>query len=113
MNPASLPVSQRVQALVKALNGAKRTNEALARCSDGEAMIDVLVDASRKLGLGLSRDDLLATPPIRDWIWWKNKEALLTVGDNVPRYHQDGGRGRAPKSSDGETQPRRRFLGLF
>lgn len=113
MNPASLPVSQRVQALVKALNGAKRTNEALARCRDGEAMIVVLVDASRKLGLGLSRDDLLTTPPIRDWIWWKNKEALLTVGDNVPRYHQDGGQGRAPKGNEGEAQPRRRFFGLF
>ncbi len=114
MNPASLPVPQKVQALVKALNGAKRTNEALARCRDGEAMIEVLVDASRKLGLGLSREDLLATPPIRDWIWWKNKEALLTIGDNVPRYQQDGGQGRAPRrTTEGEPEPRRRFLGLF
>jgi len=113
MNPASLPVSQKVQALVKALNGAKRTNEALARCRDGDEMIEVLVDASRKLGLGLSRQDLLRTPPIRDWIWWENKEALLTIGDNLPRYQQDGGQGRAPKTGGAEPEPRRRFLGLF
>ena len=103
----SLPVSQRVNALVKALNGAKRTNEALARCSDGEAMLDVLLDASAKLGLGLSREELSRTPPIRDWVWWKNKEALLTIGDNLPRYQQDGGQGRP---AEGE---RKRFLGLF
>jgi hypothetical protein len=127
MDPASLPVAQRVALLVKALNGAKRTNEALARCSDGEEMVEVLLDASRKLGLGLSRRDLLNTPPIRDWIWWKNKEALLTIGDNKPRYQQDGGQGRPerpvglPASSDGTggaapVEPkdqRRRFLGLF
>jgi hypothetical protein len=76
-------------------------------------MVDVLVDASRKLGLGLTREDLLNTPPIRDWIWWKNKEALLTIGDNVPRYQQDGGQGRTPPEGEGEPAPRRRFLGLF
>jgi hypothetical protein len=101
-----LPVGQRVNALVKALNGARRTNEALARCRDGEAMLDVLLDASAKLGLGLSREQLASTPPIRDWVWWKNKEALLTIGDDKPRYQQDGGQGR-------EAPPRRRFLGLF
>ena len=103
----NLPVSQRVNALVKALNGAQRTNEALARCTDGEAMLDVLLDASAKLGLGLTRDQLAQTPPIRDWVWWKNKDALLTIGDNKPRYQQDGNQGR-----DG-NEPRRRFLGLF
>ncbi|MGB7565011.1 MAG: hypothetical protein WBM08_09685 [Prochlorococcaceae cyanobacterium] len=120
MDPRSLPVARRVQLLVKALNGAKRTNEALARCGDGDAMVTVLVDASNKLGLGLSREDLLATPPIRDWIWWKNKEALLTIGDNVPRYHQDGRQQRQqelqrPVSSDpaARDQPRKRFFGLF
>ena len=117
MDPSSRPVAQRVALLVKALNGAKRTNEALARCSDGEAMVEVLLDASRKLGLGLSRRDLLETPPIRDWIWWKNKEALLTIGDNKPRYQQDGQQGRpaAPGEAkgNGEEKPRRRFLGLF
>ncbi|MEB3322740.1 MAG: hypothetical protein VKI81_07935, partial [Synechococcaceae cyanobacterium] len=70
MDPRTLPVVQRVRLLVKALNGAKRTNEALARCSDADAMVEVLLDASSRLGLGLTRDDLLRTPPIRDWIWW-------------------------------------------
>lgn len=120
MEPRSLPVAQRVQLLVKALNGAKRTNEALASCEDGEAMILVLVNASNKLGLGLSREDLLATPPIRDWIWWKNKEALITIGDNRPRYQQDSRQAR-DQSPQGKAQgvegeedaPRKRFLGLF
>ena len=86
----ALPVLQRVKLLIKALDGAKRTNEALAQCRDGESMLDVLLDASAKLGLGLSRQQLADTPPIRDWVWWKNKEALLTIGDKKPRYRQDG-----------------------
>ncbi|QNI71132.1 hypothetical protein CyaNS01_02006 [Cyanobium sp. NS01] len=117
----SLTVLQRVRALVKALNGARRTNEALARCSNGEEMLDVLLNASAKLGLGLSREQLRDTPPIRDWVWWKNKEALLTIGDNKPRYQQDGGQGRArpepgssPAEQDQAAPPeRKRFLGLF
>jgi hypothetical protein len=117
IDPKTLPVPQRIALLVKALNGAKRTNEALARCADGEAMLDVLVDASSRLGLGLSREDLTRTPPI----WWKNKEALLTIGDNKPRYQQDGQQGRPAAPGDakgdgegnGEEKPRRRFLGLF
>ena len=109
IDPRSLPVLQRVRILVKALDGAKRTNEALAQCTDGEAMLDVLLDASAKLGLGLSRQQLADTPPIRDWVWWKNKEALLTIGDNKPRYQQDGGQGR-PADDD---EPRKKFLGLF
>jgi hypothetical protein len=115
MDLQSLPVGQRVKALVKALNGARRTNEALARCSDGEQMLDVLMDASARLGLGLTRQQLRDTPPIRDWIWWKNKEALLTIGDNKPRYQQDGGQGR-PQASGGQAEPdsgRKRFFGLF
>jgi hypothetical protein len=111
MDPKSLPVGQRVALLVRALDGARRTNEALARCSDGEAMLDVLLEASAKLGLGLSRAQLRDTPPIRDWVWWKNKEALLTIGDDKPRYQQDGAQGR---SAPGEgEQGRKRFLGLF
>ena len=106
----SLPVSQRVNLLVKALNGARRTNEALARCSNGDQMVEVLLDASAKLGLGLSRAELTRTPPIRDWVWWKNKEALLTIGDNLPRYQQDGGQGRPERADD---QPRRKWFGLF
>jgi hypothetical protein len=110
MDPRSLSVGQRVGLLVKALNGAKRTNEALAQCTDGEAMLDVLLEASAKLGLGLTRQQLADTPPIRDWVWWKNKEALLTIGDNKPRYQQDGGQGRPAADAD---QARRKFLGLF
>jgi len=125
VDPKTLPVTQRVNLLVRALNGAKRTNEALARCGDGEAMLDVLLDASAKLGLGLSRVDLQITPPIRDWIWWKNKEALLTIGDNRPLYQQDAriaDQGSAPEppggnpstSDSGPPEPaRKRFLGLF
>jgi hypothetical protein len=118
MDLRSMSVSQRVKALVQALNGAKRTNEALARCSDGEQMLDVLLDASAKLGLGLSREQLANTPPIRDWVWWKNKEALLTIGDDKPRYQQDGGQGKGSgqgreSGQAAADQPRRRFLGLF
>jgi hypothetical protein len=111
----NLPVFQRVGLLVKALNGAKRTNEALARCRDGEEMLDVLVDASQRLGLGLTRRDLQDTPPIRDWVWWKNKEAVFTIGDAKPRYQQDGGQGRIPASQPPEEDgaPRKKFLGLF
>ncbi|MFM8526257.1 MAG: hypothetical protein ACKOCM_11660 [Cyanobacteriota bacterium] len=109
IDPRTLPVGQRISLLVRALNGARRTNEALARCRDGEEMLDVLLNASSTLGLGLSRQQLASTPPIRDWVWWKNKEALLTIGDNKPRYQQDGGQGQ---NGDGEP-PRRRFLGLF
>jgi hypothetical protein len=131
LDPRSLPRVQRVALLVKALNGAQRTNEALARCGDGEAMLDVLLDASQRLGLGLSRADLRDTPPIRDWVWWKNKEAVFTIGDAKPRYQQDGGQGRPPAGPAANTTtnanaeanpkadweagnpPRRKFLGLF
>jgi hypothetical protein len=112
----SLSTVQRVGLLVKALNGAKRTNEALARCRDGEAMLDVLLDASARLGLGLSRAELRDTPPIRDWIWWKNKEAVFTIGDAKPRYQQDGGQGRPPSPQPEtleEGTTRKKFLGLF
>ncbi|CAK23931.1 hypothetical protein [Synechococcus sp. CS-197] len=80
MDPRSLPVARRVALLVQALDGAKKTNEALARCSNGEEMLDVLLGASQKLGLGLTREQLSNTPPIRDWVWWKNKEAPITIG---------------------------------
>ena len=122
MDLQSLSVGQRIGLLLKALDGAQRTNEALARCSDGEAMLDVLLDASKKLGLGLTRQDLKTTPPIRDWVWWKNKEALLTIGDSTPRYQQDGNQGKG--ASQGKADPvagqapdraleRKKFLGLF
>jgi len=113
-DPRTLSVGQRVSILVKALDGAKRTNEALANCSNGDQMVEVLLDASRKLGLGLTRAELTRTPPIRDWIWWKNKEALLTIGDAKPRYQQDGDQGRPADSAEGSGEPpRKKFLGLF
>ena len=111
-DPRTLSVGQRVSILVKALDGAKRTNEALANCSNGDQMVEVLLDASRKLGLGLTRAELTRTPPIRDWVWWKNKEALLTIGDAKPRYQQDGDQGRANAEAS-EAPPRKKFLGLF
>jgi hypothetical protein len=46
------------------------------------------------------------------WHRWKNKESVLTIGDNKPRYQQDGGQGKAEASSDGPGE-RKRFLGLF
>ena len=111
MNLSSLPVTQRIDLLVKALDGAEKTNRALATCADGDAMVDILLGASAKLGLGLTRRDLLETPPIRDWIWFKNNDPLLTVGDSKPRY-QAKEKKPEPKSSSDE-QPRRKFLGLF
>ena len=80
MDPRSLPVPRRVALLVQALNGAPRTNEALAKAVDGEEMLDVLVGASDKLGLGLTREHLRNTPPIRDWVWWHKKQAPFTIG---------------------------------
>jgi hypothetical protein len=81
VDPRSLPVARRVNLLVSALDGAQRTNEALAACADGEEILDVLMGASMKLRLGLTREQLRNTPPIRDWVWWKNKEAILTIGN--------------------------------
>ena len=103
MNRQSLPVAQRIALLVQALDGAEKTNQALATCADGEAMVDILVGASAKLGLGLTRRDLMETPPIRDWIWFKSNDPLVTVGDAKPRYRRESV----------DEKPRRKFLGLF
>ena len=46
MNPSSLPVQQRIALLVQALDGAEKTNKALATCPDGDAMVDILPGAS-------------------------------------------------------------------
>jgi len=105
MQPNKLPVPQQIALLVKALDGAKRTNEALANCKNGDEMVEVLLGASAKLGLSLTRRDLLNTPPIRDWIWFRNNDPLLTVGDSKPRYQQNVDRP--------ETTERKKFLGLF
>ena len=109
MNLRSLPVSQKIELLVKALDGAEKTNRALATCSDGDAMVEILLGASAKLGLGLTRRDLTETPPIRDWIWFKNNDPLLTVGDAKPRYQQN----KAVAEPSSPALPRKRFLGLF
>jgi len=117
VDPRSLSVAQRVQILVRALDGAKRTNQALAACRTGDELVTTLLGVSSRLGLGLSRDDLLRTPPIRDWIWWRGNSALLTIGDNRPWYQQDQPDHLEPPQTPSEaqaSQPRgRRFLGLF
>ena len=82
-------VTERIKMLVEALDGEQSINESLSQCDSGESMIEILLEVSSKLRLGLSRDDLTKNPPIRDWIWWKNKEALLTIGGGTPRHQQD------------------------
>jgi len=39
------------------------------------AMVEVLLEAFAKAA-ALEPGDL-SPPPIRDWVWWKNKEACL------------------------------------
>ncbi len=89
MNSENKTLSEQIQILVDSLDGAERTNEALSKCPDADSMVDILFAASKKLSLDLTKDDLMKTPPIRDWIWWKNKEALLTLGGGTPRHKQD------------------------
>ncbi len=89
MDPKTLTVKDRVSMLVKALDGAEETNKALSNCNDSETMLNILVSSSDKLGLDLTREDLISTAPIRDWIWYKDGGAVVTVGDGIPRYQQD------------------------
>tara|TARA_Y100001968_G_scaffold326326_1_gene369158 strand:- start:107 stop:520 length:414 start_codon:yes stop_codon:yes gene_type:complete len=89
MNSKNMTLSEQIQILVDSLDGAEKTNEALSKCPDGDSMADVLLAVSKRLKLDLTKDDLMKTPPIRDWIWWKNKEALLTLGGGTPRHKQD------------------------
>ncbi len=89
MDSNTLSVNEKVKTLVKALDGAEETNEALSRCQDSETMLNILLSMSEKQGLGLTKNDLMTTAPIRDWIWYKDGGALLTVGDGIPRYQQD------------------------
>lgn len=112
MDLRTLPLGQRIALLVKALDGAEKTNKALATCADGDAMVEILLGASAKLGLGLTRRDLTETPPIRDWIWFKNNDPLLTVGDAKPRYRREQPQKQSSEPSE-ESTKRRRFLGLF
>jgi len=81
-------VSQKINALVRGIQGHERWNQALARAADAETMLDLLESASQKLGLGLSRRQLAETPPLRDWLWFKKNKPLLTIGDELPRYRQ-------------------------
>ena len=89
MSFKNLPPAKRIQILVDSLDGSREINEALSTSKDGDSMIEILLEASSKLQLGLSRDDLTSHPPIRDWIWWKNKQALVTIGKGTPRHQQD------------------------
>ena len=89
MNSKNSTVKEKLKILVESLDGAEKTNETLSKCPDAEAMLDVLLDVSSQLGLELSRDDLRQNPPIRDWVWWKNKEALVNLGDDNLRYQGD------------------------
>ena len=84
-----LPVKERIKLLVDSIDGDENTNEKLSRCKDSEAMLDILLDLSSQLDLDLTRDDLRQNPLIRDWVWWKNKEALVNLGDNNLRYQGD------------------------
>ena len=89
MESKKLPLQERLKILVESLDGAEETNKALSQSENAEAMLDVLLEVSAKLGLELTRDDLKQNPPIRDWIWWKNKEALVNLGDDNLRYQGD------------------------
>ncbi len=89
MDSRNLSVTERIKFLVDSLDGQEKINEALSKSEDSEGMIEILLDMSYKLKLGLTREDLIKTPPIRDWIWWKNKQALVTLGVGQLRHQQD------------------------
>mgnify|MGYP007063703622 CR=1 FL=1 len=100
MDSKNLSVNEKVRMLVEALDGDKGTHDALSSSEDGEAMLKILLETSAKMEIDLSRDDFLKTPPIRDWIWWKNKDAPLTLGEGILRYQQDS------------NSKSRRFIGM-
>jgi len=83
-----LSAAQKIQALVRGIEGDARWNTALANASDADAMLDLLQSASDKLKLGLTRKQLAQTPPLRDWLWFKRNKPLITIGDDLPRYRQ-------------------------
>ena len=100
MNSKPLSVNEKVKLLVDAMDGDKGINDALSNSKNGEDMLDILLETSAKMGLELTKDDFLKTAPIRDWVWWKNKDAPLTLGDGVLRYQQD------------KNSKNRRFIGM-
>ena len=68
-----MSVKEKVDLLLKALDGAESTNQALANCDDVEEMMNLLLVEADKNGLDLTKDDLMKTPPIRDWIWFAHQ----------------------------------------
>ena len=100
MDSKTLPINEKVRLLVDSIDGDAETNNSLSNCIDGEAMLEILLESSSKMDLGLTREDFLRTPPIRDWIWWKNKDAPLTLGEGILRYQQD------------KKSQSRRFIGM-
>ena len=100
MDQQNLSVNEKVKLLVDALDGDQEANDELSNSKDGEQMLDVLMKHSSKMGIELTKDDFLKTPPIRDWIWWKNKDAPLTLGEGILRYQQDS------------ESTNRRFIGM-
>ena len=100
MDSQIFSTNARVKLLVDSLDGSEKTNEALSNCKDGDAMVEILLSASSTMELGLTKEDLLKTAPIRDWIWWKNKDAPLTLGNGILRYQQD------------KNSTNRRFIGM-
>ncbi len=89
MGSSDLPVKARIKLLVDSLDGDEGTNEKLSQCKSSEVMLDILLEISSRQDLNLTRDELSQNPPIRDWIWWKNKEALVNLGDDNLRYQGD------------------------
>ena len=89
MDSKALTTIERVTLLVESLDGGEETNEALSRCKDGHEMVEILLNAYSRMEHGFTRNDLLKTAPTRDWIWWKNKQALVTLGDGNLRHQQD------------------------
>ncbi len=89
MKPNNLSIKERLKILVESLDGEENINETLSECNNAEEMLDILLEFSSNLELDLTKDDMKRNPPIRDWIWWKNKEALVNLGDNNLRYQGD------------------------
>ena len=109
MDPRSLPITQRIELLVKALDGAEKTNRALATCADGDAMVDILLGAGQA-GFGLTRRDLTETP--RFAIGSGSRTMILCSRLAMPSLDARG-RSPAPVNRMRQEPWRRRFFGLF
>ena len=77
MDFSGYTAAQKISALVRGIEGDKRWNTALAKAPTADAMLDLLESASNKLKLGLSRQELASTPPLRDWLWFKKNKPLF------------------------------------